>query len=100
MPRVGPRPFRVRARHLKDENPARATDPGVLSRCPRKRIIDSMNWKQKIAHWRNLQAQEQARIRLARLPRKVARSMAFEGEPVDERMLEKELDRLTRQRVT
>lgn len=59
-----------------------------------------MNWKQKIAHWRSLQAQEQARIRLARLPRKVARSMAFEGEPVDERMLEKEFDRLTRQRVT
>jgi len=59
-----------------------------------------MNWKQAIARWRKLPPEEQDRIRLARLPRKVARSMAFEGEPVDQRMLERELDRRTRQPVT
>ena len=51
-----------------------------------------MDWKQIIERWRNLTPEEQARIRLASLPRKVARSMAFEGEPVDQRMLEQELD--------
>lgn len=59
-----------------------------------------MDWKQTIERWRNLTAEEQARIRLASLPRKVARSMAFEGEPVDQRVLERELDRLRRQPVT
>jgi hypothetical protein len=32
------------------------------------------------------------------MPRKVARSMAFEGEPVDEKMLQQELERLVRRR--
>ena len=59
-----------------------------------------MDWKQIIERWRNLTQEEQARIRLASLPRKVARSMAFEGEPVDQRILERELDRLGRQPVT
>jgi hypothetical protein len=59
-----------------------------------------MDWKQTIKRWRNLPPEEEARIRLARLPRKVARSMAFEGEPVDQRILERELDRLGRQPVT
>ena len=59
-----------------------------------------MDWKQAIERWRNLMPEEQARIRLASLPRKVARSMAFEGEPVDQRMLERELDRLGQQPVT
>ena len=59
-----------------------------------------MDWKQTIEHWRNLTPEEQARIRLASLPRKVARSMAFEGEPVDQRILERELDRLGRLPVT
>ena len=53
-----------------------------------------------IERWRDLTPQEQARIRLGRLPRKVARSMAFEGEPVDQRILERELDRLGQQPVT
>jgi hypothetical protein len=59
-----------------------------------------MDWKQTIERWRDLTLEEQARIRLARLPRKVARSMAFEGEAVDQRMLEQQLARLTRQPVT
>jgi hypothetical protein len=59
-----------------------------------------MDWKQAIERWRSLTPEEQARIRLASLPRKVARSMAFEGEPVDQRILERELDRLGQQPVT
>ncbi len=59
-----------------------------------------MDWKQTIKRWRKLTPEEQARIRLASLPRKVARSMAFEGEPVDQRILERELDRLGQQPVT
>jgi hypothetical protein len=59
-----------------------------------------MNWKLAIERWRKLPSEERDRIRLARLPRKVARSMAFEGEPVDQKMLERELDRHTRQPVT
>lgn len=59
-----------------------------------------MDWKQAIKRWRSLPPEEEARIRLARLPRKVARSMAFEGEPVDPHILERELERLARQPVT
>lgn len=53
-----------------------------------------VDWKLAIKRWRSLTPEEQVRVRLASLPRKVARSMAFEGEPVDQRMLERELDRL------
>lgn len=60
--------------------------------------MKTMNWVQAIRKWRLLPPEEQRRIRLARLPRKVARSMAFEGEPVDQKMLELELIRLMRQR--
>jgi len=58
-----------------------------------------MDWKQAIERWHKLTPDEQARIRLARLPQKVARSMAFEGEPVDQRTLERELDRPGQQPV-
>jgi hypothetical protein len=53
-----------------------------------------MNWIEAIKHWRRLPPEEQRRRALANLPRKVARSMAFEGEPVDQAMLEAELRRL------
>jgi hypothetical protein len=53
-----------------------------------------MDWKQAIERWRSLTPEEQARIRLASLPRKVARSMAFEGEPVDLKPMKAELVRL------
>lgn len=52
------------------------------------------DWKSAIDRWRSLSPAEQRRIALARLPGKVARSMAFAGEPVDEAMLEAELERL------
>lgn len=54
-----------------------------------------MYWKEAIAHWRALPEEEKRRRRLANLPRKVARSCAFEGEPVDLAMLEAELARLS-----
>lgn len=52
-----------------------------------------MDWKQIVEQWRRLPPSEQMRIRLSKIPRKVARSMAFEGEPVDQKMLEAELER-------
>lgn len=57
------------------------------------------DWKHIVADWRKLPPEERRRIRLNRIPRKVARSMAFEGEPVDENMLEEELQRLMKQRA-
>ena len=53
--------------------------------------MSTMHWKQVTEQWQQLSPEEQRRIRLSRIPRKVARSMAFEGEPVDEKMLEAEL---------
>lgn len=58
-----------------------------------------MDWREAIRHWRSLPADEQRRRRLENLPRKVARSCAFEGEPVDQAMLEAELVRLLAQRA-
>lgn len=62
--------------------------------------MNSMNWITAIENWRNLPQAEQRRRRRANLPYKVARSMAFEGEPVDQVMLEAELVRLTQQPTT
>ena len=59
-------------------------------------IMLNMDWKQTIQNWRKLPPEEQKRIRMSRIPRKVARSMAFEGEPVDQRMLEAEHKRRTK----
>lgn len=56
------------------------------------------DWKRSVRLWRQLPPEEQLRIRLAGIPHKVARSMAFEGEPVDEQMLERELKRLLKER--
>lgn len=52
-----------------------------------------MDWQEAIRQWRALPEEEQRRLRLENLPRKVARSFAFEGEPVDLAMLEAELAR-------
>ena len=62
--------------------------------------MQRMNWIEAINHWRSLSPAEQRRRALANLPRKVARSMAFEGEPVDQAMLEAELGRLMQQPAT
>jgi hypothetical protein len=47
-----------------------------------------MDWKEAIREWRALPEEEQQRRRRASILRKVARSMAFEGEPVDPGQLE------------
>ena len=54
-----------------------------------------MNWKTNIERRRKLSPEEKRAIRIRRIPQKVANSMAFEGEPVDLAMLERELARLT-----
>ena len=62
--------------------------------------MNRINWREVIEQWRRLPADEQMRIGLLRIPGKVARSMAFEGEPVDPQMLETELERLMRPPAT
>ena len=42
-----------------------------------------MTWKTNIAQWRKLNPVERKARRWADVPRQVAASMAFEGEPVD-----------------
>ena len=54
---------------------------------------DTMDWIEAIRLWRALPEEEQRRRRRAALAPKVARSCAFEGEPVDLAMLEAELGR-------
>jgi len=44
--------------------------------------ICRMNWKENIARWRSLSPEEKLRSRWEAIPLNVARSMAFEGEPV------------------
>lgn len=51
--------------------------------------MDADRWKQVTEAWNRLPPEERRRIAIERIPRKVARSMAFTGEPVDQRMLEK-----------
>ena len=50
-----------------------------------------MTWIQAIQRWQTLSPDNQRAIRLSHVPTKVARSMAFEGEPVDLKMLEAKL---------
>ncbi len=57
-------------------------------------------WKTAILRWRALSPQCKREIRIRRIPRKVARSMAFEGEAVDLELLEKELERLLTQHLS
>lgn len=47
-----------------------------------------MDWKQAIVAWKKLPPEEKARRRWQRIPRNVAQSMAFEGEPVSLESLE------------
>lgn len=56
-----------------------------------------MTWTQAIHRWRALPPEQRREIRLSHVPTRVARSMAFEGEPVDRKMLETALaSRITR----
>jgi hypothetical protein len=47
-----------------------------------------MKWTDTIERWRRLDSVAQQQIRWRRIPRQVAMSMAFEGEPVDQTWLE------------
>lgn len=53
-----------------------------------------MTWQEKVQAWRALPEKEREAIRWSKVPRQVAASMAFEGEPVDLQWL-KELHRRT-----
>lgn len=59
-----------------------------------------MDWIAAIRQWRLLTSEEQQSIRRRNLPGKIARSMAFEGEPVERQMLEAEHARLDGQRTS
>ena len=52
--------------------------------------MPSMDALEIIRRWRALPEAEKHRRRWASIPRSVARSMALEGEPVDQAMLEAE----------
>jgi len=56
--------------------------------------MPNTNWQAIAAEWRKLSPEQKRAERLSRIPRKVARSMAFAGESVDEKMLKEELQRL------
>ena len=60
--------------------------PTEISDSPRR------DWREVVAAWRKLSPEEQLRRRLERIPEKVARSMAFAGEPVDVEMLKRYLN--------
>jgi len=49
-----------------------------------------ITWQEAIRQWRALPEEEKHRRRWASIPRSVARSMAFAGEPVDLAKLEAE----------
>lgn len=59
-----------------------------LCRC--LQTMSDMDWKEAIRQWRALPEAEKRRRRWANIPRSVAQSFAFEGEPVDLAMLEAE----------
>jgi hypothetical protein len=59
----------------------------------------NMDWKRAIERWRALPPEEQSRLRRERIPRNVAESMAFEGEPVDLQTLEAEHARRLKERA-
>jgi hypothetical protein len=54
-----------------------------------------MDWQTNIARWRALPAKEKLRQRWECIPAQVARSMAFEGEPVSETALKEQHARHT-----
>jgi hypothetical protein len=58
-----------------------------------------MTWLESIARWRALPPEEKMRIRLQRVPRQVAQSMAFEREPVSLSRLEELHGRLSTPRA-
>lgn len=69
----------------------RPVSKGAASDC--RTGASGMDWKEAIRQWRALPEEERQRLRRESIPGKVARSFAFEGEPVVLAMLEAELAR-------
>jgi hypothetical protein len=53
-----------------------------------------MNWKDNITRWRSLTPEVKLRRRWEAIPREVAQSMAFEGEPVAVKKIREILDQI------
>ena len=58
------------------------------------------DWQAAIRAWRSLTPAERHRRHLESIPRRVANSMAIEGEPVDEQWLRERLAAQMQQRAT
>ena len=56
--------------------------------------MENEDWIQSIENWRKLPAEERRRRHQESIPRRVANSMAMEGEPVDEECIRKRLAHL------
>ena len=54
-------------------------------------------WMKAVEQWRSLTNEERRRQHLEAIPRRVANSMAMEGEPVDEEWIRERLARRIRQ---
>lgn len=57
-------------------------------------MVQAMNWQDNIARWRSLPPQDKTRRRWESIPERVARSMAFEDEPVNLQILRETLARI------
>ena len=60
----------------------------------------NQGWQKAIQAWRDLPPEERRRRHLESIPRRVANSMAIEGEPVSEQWIREQLAEQMRQRAT
>lgn len=81
--------------------PAGSQTPGQTAHFPRlpPEVKDALpsyvNYAEVISRWRSLPPEQKRTLRWAAIPRQVAASMAFEGEPVDNQWLETQHARAT-----
>ena len=62
--------------------------------------MSDTGWKEAIERWRELPEEERRRRHQEAIPRRVANSMAMEGEPVDEAWIRERLARRIRPSAT
>jgi hypothetical protein len=67
-------------------------DPDAASEAPQP----PSDWKEAVRRWRALPPEEKRRIRWESIPGRVASSMAFSGDPIDEAKLREAHARLPR----